>query len=106
MDENDRPNTRTPSTTSTWRYGKIRRAPEAKDGRERSEALRGSLLPWPRRRPLTIKVTYRGGPECWWQLEARGRTWRRPGSLYLHDVLAEVMAWHQGQPPRSTGPST
>ena len=44
------------------------------------------------RDPLTITVTYRGGPECWWELKARGVTIRRPGSVSLHDALD----WLQG----------
>lgn len=39
------------------------------------------------RDPLTITVTYRGGPECWWEIRARGVTIRRPGVTALHDVL-------------------
>jgi hypothetical protein len=36
-------------------------------------------------------VTYRGGAEAWWSIKARGRVWRRPGTLALHDVLQDVL---------------
>lgn len=48
------------------------------------------LSPRNPREPLTIQVKYRGGPECWWEISARGATIRRPGSLALHDVLREL----------------
>jgi len=48
------------------------------------------LTQHPQRTPLTIQVSYRGGAECWWTIKARGRTWRRPGTLALHDVLQDI----------------
>jgi hypothetical protein len=44
----------------------------------------------PQRTSLTIEVTYRGGSTCWWALKARGRVWRRSGTLALHDVLQDI----------------
>lgn len=48
------------------------------------------LLPRNARDPLTIKVSYRGGPECWWEIHARGVVVRRPGVVALHDLLMEL----------------
>lgn len=59
----------------------------------------GSLLSWPRRKPLTLTLVYRGGPEAWWEVRARGRVWRRPGVTALHDLMTEVAAWRSGIPP-------
>jgi hypothetical protein len=48
------------------------------------------LARWPRTQHLTIKVTYRGGAESWWLVEARGSTGVFPGSCYIEDVMAAV----------------
>lgn len=50
------------------------------------------LLPAPlarrnRREPLTLSVKYRGGAEAWYEIKARGRTYRVPGHRALHDVM-------------------
>lgn len=42
------------------------------------------------REPLTLRITYRGGPECWYQIESRGRVGRLPGHVALHDVMRAV----------------
>src|SRR5688572_16927230 len=105
MDEPRTPDIRSISTPWAWRRVKIGPAPQANSDRERSEASQGSLTAWPRRRPVTLTLTYRGGPEAFWQIEARGRTWRRPGVIALHDLMVEVMAW-QGGIPRSSSAST
>ena len=78
------------STTWTWRKVKIARAPQA----SRPSAPKGRRwfrLPArdPRER-LVLKVHYRGGPECWYQVEARGSMGRFPGHVALHDVMREI----------------
>lgn len=45
---------------------------------------------WPRRKPLTVRITYLGGTEGWWRIEARGREWIRPSHLPIHELLGEV----------------
>lgn len=89
MTDDNRPETATPSTTSDWKWVKMR-MPAGGPGDRRSQSVLPSLRALPRREKLTITVRYRGGPEAWWELEARGRLWRRRGSLYLHDVLEEI----------------
>lgn len=42
------------------------------------------------RENLTITVRYRGGPECWWEIKARGETVRLPGYVHLHDALMAI----------------
>lgn len=85
------PNVGTPSTTWEWRRVKMQRPPEAKERAERSES--SSLLPWPRSKPVTVVLKYRGGPECWVEVRARGRIWRRPGHTAVYDLLTEVFGW-------------
>jgi hypothetical protein len=42
------------------------------------------------RKPLDVKIRYRGGSEGWWLVEARGRKGAFPGTMALVDVMAEV----------------
>lgn len=44
------------------------------------------------REPLTIKVKYRGGEECWYEIHARGAVGRFPGHVALHDAMSEINA--------------
>jgi hypothetical protein len=48
------------------------------------------LARWPRTRPLTITVQYRGGAESWWLVSARGRHAAFPGSAAIEDVMSQV----------------
>lgn len=90
MATHDETYTRSPSTTSAWRYGKIRR-PAGGQGDSGPKGHRWRRLP-PRnaREPLTIKVKYRGGPEAWVEIHARGDVGRYPGHAYLVDVLSDL----------------
>lgn len=93
MESNEPENTSSPSATWEWRRVKIAPAPQAKSRDERSEASSSSLLPWPRQKPLTVVLKYRGGPECWVEVRARGRIWRRPGTVAIYDLLTTVFGW-------------
>lgn len=58
---------------------------------QRQRRYRWIGLPLQRRsQKITLTVTYKGGPECWYLVEARGRHGVFPGVAYLHDVLDEV----------------
>lgn len=83
------PNTSTASTTWTAEVDKLRGRPA---GRARApKAPRwSSLRPRPLTKKLTIQVTYRGGSEAWWLVEARGSRGAFPGHMCLHDVMREV----------------
>lgn len=49
------------------------------------------LSPWDwRRKPLTMTVQYRGGPECWFEIHSRGGVLRVEGVLALVDVMKEL----------------
>jgi hypothetical protein len=43
------------------------------------------------REPLTITVTYMGGNECWFKLQARGRSRMVPGHRALLDVFRDIV---------------
>lgn len=89
------PNRGSESTTSSWRYTKIRQAPRRQQ-QSPSEARPFRSLPWrDPRLPLTIKVSYRGGPEAWIEIHARGAVMRVRGSEALFDVLRWVWQWDQ-----------
>ena len=79
-----------PSTTWEWRRVKIRTAPQALAKQRPKGSPFKRLTPWPPRRRLTVTVAYRGGPECWWEISARGVTVYRPGVTALHDLLREI----------------
>lgn len=42
-----------------------------------------------RRKPLQVTITYRGGPESWWELRARGKVVRCPGHWFIEDALSQ-----------------
>lgn len=86
------------STTWAWRRVKIRRPPQAENTARAKRAPITSLLPWPRKRPMHLEIRYRGGPECWVEIRARGRVIRRPGTEALADLWFELAGWDHGVP--------
>lgn len=93
------PNKCTPSTTWEWRKVKIQRrsqSPSSASPQGASHALRAD---WNPREPLTVTVRYRGGPEAWIELKARGETYRMPGHVALFDALSSV--WSSRSSPSS-----
>lgn len=91
-----------PSTATRWKYVKIACPPEAiGTGRRRRSTF--SLSLWPKRTPLTLKVSYRGGPECWYEIHTRGVVIRTPGHISLHDLMS--MIYGEGMPGRRRGPN-
>lgn len=78
------------STTWEWRKTRIRRPP---DGHTNSRPKGGhwhGLSPRPIRESITLTVSWRGGPEAWYEIKARGRTGRVPGWLSFHDVMMRI----------------
>lgn len=81
-------NIRTPSTTFEWRRVKVAQRPKG----TRKATPKASPLA-PRKLsdgPLTLTVTYRGGAEDWWLVQARGRRWVVPGHRQLTDVMLDI----------------
>lgn len=93
IDEDPDTNTRSTSTTWEWRRVKMRRPPEAEGTASEARPTSPSLTQWPRGKPVTVVLKYRGGPECWVEVRARGRVWRRPGATAIYDVLTAVFGW-------------
>lgn len=84
------PNGRLPSNTFGWRYVKISRAPQASDTARRRRSAWWSRPERNPREPLTLTVKYRGGPECWYEIHARGCTGRFPGHVTIHDIMTVI----------------
>ena len=78
------------STTWEWRRVKIRRPAGGQNG-SAPKALRWYRFP-PRnpREPLHLTVKFRGGPECWYEVHARGSSGRYIGSTAIHDIMVEI----------------
>lgn len=94
-------NARSESTTWTHEPDRIRRSRrEGQQERPPQASFKGLSRRNPRER-LTIQVTYRGGAEGWWLIEARGTRQAFPGSLDLHTVMTAVnQSWRldRGRP--------
>lgn len=84
-------NTSSASTTWTPKVDKLRRTPRPEGQHGAAKQPRFSGLD--RRNPklkLTVQITYRGGSEAWWLIEARGRSAVFPGHMCIHDVMTEI----------------
>lgn len=42
------------------------------------------------REVLHLTVKFRGGPECWYEIHARGQIVRYPGVRSLHEIMDEI----------------
>lgn len=79
------------------------KAPAAPHGSAPPQGARPKpLVRRDRRSPLLISVRYRGGPEAWYEVEARGRSYRFPGSVCLHDALELINEGLGGQERAAT----
>jgi hypothetical protein len=79
-----------PSTTWAWKHVKLEEPtpPQGDSSVRRTERSRR-----PRRspeRPIWIKVTYVGGPRCFFTVEARGEVAYIPGDRALVDLMGFV----------------
>lgn len=90
MPTDPEPNGSSSSTTFGWRRVKIA-SPAASQSTQVPKGRRWRRLPrWNPRKRLTITVYYRGGPQCWYQVESRGSMGRFTGDAQLHDVMQEI----------------
>lgn len=98
MAETPRKNTRSASTTYEWRRVKVRGgAPEGPSRSGLPKRFQG-LVRRDSKTALTLTVTYRGGAESWWLVQARGRKAAFPGHRCLDDVMAEInRTWELGR---------
>lgn len=87
-------NTRSVSTTSGWIPARIPGRPAGPVGQPPEATNKAfSRLPLNRRdhrTPVTLSVRFRGGPEAWFEIKGRGRTWRVPGHDAFYDVMARI----------------
>lgn len=90
MDTSRRDEIRYPSTRWVPAPRKIQQRPKGQTTRQPKAARWWRFGPWNPREPLTIKVSYRGGAECWYEIHARGSIGRFPGHTALHDVMREI----------------
>lgn len=80
------------SSSPRWEYRRVmvrrsaggQKAPHPKGGRFFGRPPRNP------REPLTISVKYRGGPECWYEIHARGCVARFPGYVSIHEIMDEI----------------
>lgn len=80
-----------PSTRWASRMVKISTAPKALQDSRRRRPSGGWVHP-KRGEPVTLTITYRAGPQAWFTVRARGRTWQVPGVLALYDVVVKVLS--------------
>lgn len=85
------------STTWGWRREIISTPPQAPAKRRPKAVRRPSLATRDRRSPLTISVVYRGGSAAWYQIRARGETYRCEGSTAIHDVMEWINSGDTGR---------
>lgn len=78
--------------STTWEWRKVMlRASVAPAGESAPTALRsGFRTPRSWRRPLGIRLTYRGGPECSWLIQTADGHYRFPGHMALADVALRL----------------
>lgn len=90
-----------PSTTWVWRKTKIAPAPQATRNSQPKAARWYHMRARDRRKPLTLTISYRGGPEQWFEIHARGSVGRFPGWVVLSDVMGAIYGDdHQALPPK------
>lgn len=79
-----------PSTTWEWRKVKVSRPAGGQEQRPEGAPLSLYRKPRSPRVPLKVTVRHRGGPESWWEIEARGRFYRFPGYVCIDDAMRKV----------------
>lgn len=84
--------TEQPFSSTTWEYRKVKISRAASpQSAGASKTLRFRFLPRrDRAKPLTISVQYRGGPECWYLVKARGGSANFHGATGIHDIMEEI----------------
>jgi hypothetical protein len=85
-----------PSTTFVWKQVKMKPPPAGQDAARAKRGRWHGLATWPRRRSVTVTIYWRGGPESWWLVKARGRHGVFPGHCAIEDVMAQVCNEHHG----------
>lgn len=69
---------------------KIKPPARATQAARRSRTVKALMRPWEPREKLNMRIVYRGGAEAWFEIDARGETWRFTGACTLYDAMAEI----------------
>lgn len=81
-------------SSTIWEWRKVKMKPPPA-GHKTARAQRGRwrhLRQWPRTQGITLTVAYRGGPESYWLVTARGSHGVFPGHACLEDVMHQVFS--------------
>jgi hypothetical protein len=78
------------STSWQWKQVKVRRPPEGHSGSQPKAGFWRRFPARNAREPLKITVKFRGGPECWYEVHARGSIGRYPGYICIHDIMSDI----------------
>lgn len=83
-----------PLTSTTWVWKKVKIRQSAGGHGHSTRAKRGFLRLGrsPRHLPVRVTLTYKGGAESWWLVQARGESQVFSGSTALEDVMARVLS--------------
>lgn len=87
-----------PSTRWVTTRRKITSPPKADSASSAARTSTQSLAARNPRDPLQVTIVYRGGPEAWVEIRARGRVYRRPGWLDIFSVLDDINSGRGGKP--------
>lgn len=96
MGHNEEAHTSSPSTHWEWKKVRVTEPPQGRRAQPPQASSQSPLSRRNARDPLTITVKYRGGAEAYWEVRARGRVFRRPGWLCIHDLMSEINGQHPG----------
>lgn len=91
-------NERSGSTTWIYEPDKISAARREGKARPAKPARWRGLSRRNAKDKLTVTITYRGGAEAWYLVEARGRSGVFPGVAALHDVMEEIYCSYRSSP--------
>lgn len=79
------------STTRWVQETKMSPAPKAKRHSGRRPSRWSWLSPRNPREPLNIRIRFRAGSECYWEVSARGQVGYFAGHTSIHDAFVEIM---------------
>jgi hypothetical protein len=74
-----------------WKRVRMRRPAEGHRAQPPKATFWRRHPPRSGREPLTLVISYRGGPECWIEVHARGSVGRFPGATAVVDMLSAVL---------------
>jgi hypothetical protein len=78
-----------PFESTTWGFKRVKITPPAEGQGAAAAGVRSRrrLGKADMRRRQVATIQFRGGEECWVEIQARGQVWRFPGYTAVYDVL-------------------